>query len=93
MFSIVATMRDKVFGPISCRSFFVSTETRHADRAGITPATRVEAASVAKQAAAQCGLERLRELAPPPDGPALQRAVAMVKQGQPALVDVVTQPR
>jgi acetolactate synthase I/II/III large subunit len=26
-------------------------------------------------------------------GPALQRAVAMVKQGQPALVDVVTQPR
>jgi acetolactate synthase-1/2/3 large subunit len=26
-------------------------------------------------------------------GPALQRAVAMVKQGQPALVDVATQPR
>lgn len=26
-------------------------------------------------------------------GPALQRAIAMVKQGQPALVDVVTQPR
>jgi acetolactate synthase-1/2/3 large subunit len=26
-------------------------------------------------------------------GPALKRAVAMVKQGQPALLDVITQPR
>jgi len=26
-------------------------------------------------------------------GPALQRAVAVVKRGEPALVDVVTQPR
>ena len=26
-------------------------------------------------------------------GPALQRALAVVKKGEPALVDVVTQPR
>jgi hypothetical protein len=32
MFSIVPTMRGKAFGPISCRSFFISTVTRHPDR-------------------------------------------------------------
>jgi acetolactate synthase I/II/III large subunit len=26
-------------------------------------------------------------------GPALQRAIAVVKRGEPALIDVITQPR
>ena len=70
-----------------------SQRNRGADRAHIGTTLREPNIDYAKMAQAY-GMYGEGPIENPKDlGPALKRAIAVVKRGEPALVDVVTQPR